>query len=396
MLGTFFACFILLKYPFMSGRLVTAEINLNHFAHNFKSICNLVGPKTKIMAMVKGNAYGHGDIEISKSAIKLGANYLGVACLYEAKRLRDAKITTPILLVGYTDPADFPTAFDLNLELNIMDESSLAALNKLARRQNKIAKIHVKIDTGMHRLGISPETAQKFIPQIENYKNIKLVGIYSHFASSDEKNLSFTRQQLKVFKELIFKLVSSNQLLATSYHIANSAATLRLPESYLDMVRPGKILYGIPPSLEFKMPRRLAGRPFQPQPVLCLKTQIVQIQKIKKGDSVGYNRTFVAKKDTIVATLPVGYGDGFRRAPKNWGQVLVNGHFSSLIGRISMDQTTIDVTRIHDVSVGSEVVLIGRQGQKEITAWDVAQSLGTSSYEVLTSLASRVTRKYIR
>lgn len=373
----------------MSVRRVEAVINLSHFAYNFKKIRKIVGPKTKVMTMIKGNAYGHGDIEIAKSAVKLGAEFLGVACLYEAQRLRAAKIKIPILLVGYTDPSDFSTVLDLNLDCNIMESSVLKLLDRLAKKKNKTARIHVKINTGMNRLGISPEMVLQLIPKIPQFPNVRLVGIYSHFSCADEKDLSFTHKQLKIFTDLISQLSAYRlPLPAPLYHIANSAAVLRLPESHLDMVRPGKILYGIPPSLDFKLP-------FTPKPVLSLKTQIVQIRKIKKGETVGYNRKYKAQKDTVIATIPVGYADGFRRTPQNWGRVLVRGKFAPLVGRVSMDQSAIDITQIARARLGDEVVLIGHQKDQEITAWDVAKALKTSCYEVTAALSSRVERVYV-
>lgn len=370
----------------MLERLVVAQINLSHFASNFSSVKNLIGPKTKMMAVVKANAYGHGAVEIAKCAEKIGADYLGVACLYEAKQLRDCGIQAPILILGYSDSKTLRNAVDLDLSLNIMGESLLKDLDKFARRENKVAKVHVKIDTGMHRLGLMPEEAIDFIPRIENYKNIKLEGIFSHFATSDGSDLSFAKEQLNLFKNTVTKLKKKG--VSPPIHISNSAATLRLPQSHLDMVRPGIILYGLPPSLDFKLP-------FIPKPVLTLKTKIVQIRLIHKGESVGYGRTFKAQRDTLVAALPVGYADGFRRAPKNWGNVLVQSQKAPLLGRVSMDQSSIDVTHMPGVKVGEEVVLIGKQGQEEITARDVENQLGTIGYEVLTGLSSRVSYIYV-
>lgn len=372
----------------MLDRLVWAEINLKNYAYNFQAVKRLIGPRVKIMAVVKGNAYGHGIVEIAKQAAKLKANYLTVVCLYEARQLREADIKLPILLLNYTDVDSISAALDLNLTLNVMDEKVLKVLDKQARRREKLVKIHVKIDTGLHRLGLLPEAAIRFIPKIENYKSIYLEGIFTHFATADEKNLDFTYQQLNLFNHCLERL-KKKKISPPMIHAANSAATLRVPSSHYAMVRPGIIFFGLPPSNEFSLP-------FFPKPVLTLKTIIVQLRKIGKGETVGYGKTYKATKDTLVAVLPVGYADGFRRAPINWGHVLVKGLKAPLLGRVSMDQVSIDVTGIPDIKVEDEVVLIGKQGGDQISAEDVAERLGTINYEIVSSLAARVSRVYIK
>ncbi|OGG15892.1 alanine racemase [Candidatus Gottesmanbacteria bacterium RIFCSPHIGHO2_02_FULL_39_14] len=367
-------------------RLVWAEINISNFLHNLRSVRKITGPKVMLMAVVKANAYGHGAPELAKSCQHM-VDYFGVVCLYEARRLREAGIKKPILILNYIDSASLKTCLELDLTLNIMDEKLLRFLDKLAYRRHQRAKIHVKIDTGMHRLGLLPDQALKFIPKIENYKNIYLEGIFTHFATSDEKDLSFTNYQLTIFQKIISKL-KKQKLNIPIIHSANSAATLRLKKSHYNMVRPGIILYGLPPSTDFQSP-------FSPEPVMFLKTKIVQIRRINKGETVGYGRTWTATKPTLVAALPVGYADGFTRAPNNWGQVLVGGTFAPLIGRVSMDQSSVDITQIPDAKVGDEVVLIGKQGNQEITAGQVAQRVGTINYEITSSLAARVSRVYI-
>lgn len=367
----------------MKQRLVWAEMSLANLAYNFSSIKKLVRPKVKIMGVVKANAYGHGSIPIAKHLEKLGANFLGVACMYEAQELRQAGVKLPILILGYTDPKSVKEAFGLNITLNVMDELVLKELDKQARKKAVKAKIHLKIDTGMHRLGLLPEEALKFISVLESYQNIELEGIFTHFASADEKDLSFTKEQLKTFQNFINKLPSRPSLI----HAANSAATLRFPSSYFSMVRTGKILYGPLPAGSFEIP-------FISKPILSLKTQVVQIRFISKGETVGYGRTFKAKKDTLVAAIPVGYADGFRRAPKNFGYVLIGGQKAPLLGRVSMDQSSINITNIPEVKVGDEVVIIGKQGKEEITVEEVAKRLGTINYEVVTALSNRVTRIY--
>lgn len=372
----------------MLDRLTYAEINLKNFQYNFSQVKKLVGPEVKIMSIVKAIAYGHGAVEIARNAEETGASYFGVVCLYEARQLRQNGIKLPILILNYTDTDSLNDCLDLDITLNIMHENILKSLDKLAGKKNKKAKIHVKIDSGMHRLGLMPDEALKFIPKIENYKNIILEGIFTHFATSDEADLDFTYEQLKTFKKVINTL-AERKIRPRFIHAANSAAILRFPESYFNMVRPGIIQYGMLPSGDFKPP-------FTPKPVMSLKSRIVQIRKIGKGETVGYGRTFTAKKETLVGAIPVGYADGFRRSPNNWGQVLVKGKFAPLLGRVSMDQSSIDLTGIPDVKVGDEVVLIGTQGKNRITAESAAKTIGTINYEVTSAIASRVSRKYLK
>lgn len=373
--------------PLMLERLVWAEISIPNFIYNLQSIRTLVGPSVKTMAIVKANAYGHGAVELAKAAIANGASHLGVVCLYEARQLRNAGITSPILILNYIDEDSLEDCVDLGLTLNIMDEQLLKRLDGIAKRKNKRIPIHVKIDSGMHRLGLLPEQVLSYIQSIESYKNIKLEGIFTHFATADEKDHAFAYEQLQTFLSVL-NVLKAHHIHIPIVHAANSAATLRMPEAYFDMVRPGNILYGMAPSGDFTPP-------FVPKPILSLKTRIVQIRKISQGETVGYGRTFRAAKPTLVAAIPVGYADGFRRAPKNWGKVLIGGMFSNILGRISMDQTSIDVTDIPNACVGDEVVLIGKQKNNQITADHVAAAIGTINYEVTSSLASRVSRLYV-
>lgn len=370
-------------------RLVWAEIRLADYTYNLSQIKKLVGSRVKLMAVVKANAYGHGIIDMGKAAGKFGADYLGVVCLHEGRLLREAGVKTPILILNYIDPLGVRKALDLGLTVNVMDEEVLKSLNTYARKTGKKARIHVKIDSGMHRAGLMPDDAVRFIPLIENYKNISLEGIFTHFATSDEKDLGFTKEQLGRFTMLLKSLRSPRLLRELIIHAANSGATLRLKESYFNMVRPGVISYGLAPSLDFKIP-------FVRKPILILKTNIVQVRRIGKGETVGYGRKYTAEKETVVGLLPVGYGDGYRRGPNNSGIVLVNGKEVEILGRVSMDQTSIDLTGNRNVKVADEVILISNDPQSSICAEKVAERWGTINYEVTTSLAGRVSRVYIK
>lgn len=370
----------------MLERLTWAEINLKDYEHNLRQLRKLIGSKVRLMAVIKANAYGHGIVEIAKQAEKSGIEYLGVVCLYEGRLVREAGVKLPILVLNYIDPDGAKRALDLDLTLNVMDEDVLETVDKYARKLGKKAKIHVKIDTGMHRAGLLPDKAIKFIPEIESYKNIILEGIFTHFATSDEKDLSFTHEQLGRFNKLLKSLKLPKGIII---HSANSGATLRSPESHFNMVRPGIISYGLAPSGDFKLP-------FIPHPVLQLKSKIVQIRRIGKEETVGYGRGYKAIKDTIVGLVPIGYGDGYRRGPANAGFMIVHGKKANILGRVSMDQASIDLTGTPNVNVGDEVVIISNTEGSGISASEIAERWGTINYEMVTGLSGRVSRVYIK
>lgn len=369
----------------MLERLTWAEISIRDYSYNLSQIKKLIGPNVKLMAVLKANAYGHGIVEMAKLAERFRAEYLGVVCLYEGRLIRDAGVRLPILVLNYIDAEGAKGAMDLDLTLNVMDEEVLRTLDKYARKKGKRAKIHVKVDSGMHRAGLLPDDALKFIPKIENYKNIFLEGIFTHLATSDEKDLSFTHEQLDRFNKLLKSLKLPEDIII---HAANSGATLRMPESYFNMVRPGIISYGLPPSGDFKLP-------FIPCPVLQLKSKIAQIRRIGRGETVGYGRTYKADRETLVGLIPIGYGDGYRRGPVNSGFVLIKERKAKILGRVSMDQTSIDLTEIPKTKIGDEVLIISKIEGSGISASEIAQRWGTINYEVISSLASRVSRVYL-
>ncbi len=371
----------------MADRLVVAEIDLSAYAHNIGILRSKLSKVTKFMAVVKANAYGHGIVGIAGHAEKVGVDYLGVACLGEARVLRESGIRLPILILNYIDPEGAKEAIDLGVDITVMDEEVLAAV-----QENKApAKIHIEIDTGMHRAGISPDLALQFAEKISRIQGPRLEGIFTHFASADETDLAFARRQLRTFQTVIDE-IHQHDIHPPLIHAANSAATIVLPESHFSMVRAGVATYGLSPFASDDPNNSIFGNEFLP--VLTLKTQIIQIRSIDPGETVGYGRTFKAKRKTKVALLPVGYGDGFRRAPQNWKEVLVHGRRVPILGRVSMDQTSIDVTDIPNVKIHDEVVLLGKQGDEVLSAEEIDKNLGTISYEVVASLAARVSRVY--
>jgi len=347
-----------------------------------------VGPQVAIMAVVKANAYGHGSMETSKIALESGAKMLGVSSFVEAKQLREAGINAPIVILGFTPVENYLDMVKNDLTVTIRSLDVVKALSTAARREEKTARVWIKVDTGMHRLGLNPSEVLFFVKKVQNLPNVNITGIFTHFADADNTDISFARKQLANFQELLKELEREN------IHIpirsaANSPATFKLPESHLDLVRIGIAMYGIKPSKDFDYGVDL-------QPALTFKTEITQIIELAKGESVGYGKEFVAKKPSLVATLAVGYGDGFRRSPQNWGEVLIRGQLVPLIGRVSMDQAAVDLTETTgDIRRGEEVVLIGKSGAKVLTAEKVAHNLDTISYEVTTAISARVPRIYV-
>jgi len=368
-------------------RLAWAEIDLSVIKQNLKKIQEFIGPKVSMMAVVKANAYGHGAVEVSKTAIEAGAKMLGVSSFVEGKQLREAGIKDPVVILGYTPAENYLDMVRYGLTVTIRSLDVARALATAARREGKIAKVWVKVDTGMHRLGLNPGEVLYFVKKVQNLPNIAINGIFTHFAEADNPDLDFTKKQLSSFQKVLEELKNEGFEIPVR-SAANSAATFKLPESHLDLVRIGIAMYGSKPDRNFDYGLEL-------KPALSFKTEITQITEIGKGEGVGYGREFIAKKPTLVATLAVGYGDGFRRGPQNWGEVLIAGQKASLIGRVSMDQAAVDITDLRgDIRRGEEVVLIGKSGSLELRAEEVAERLGTNSYEVVTAISDRVPRIY--
>lgn len=369
-------------------RLAWCEISKSALKQNLAQIQKFVGGKTAIMAVVKANAYGHGAVEVSKTTLSAEAKMLGVSSFVEAKQLREAGIKAPIVILGFTPAENYLDMVNFDITATIRSLDVARALSTAARRESKIAKVWVKVDTGMHRLGLNPAEVLFFVRKIQNLPNLALTGIFTHFAEADNQNLDFTKKQVDSFEKLLNELKNEGIKIPVA-SAANSAAAMKLPESHFDLVRIGIAMYGLKPSLDFDYGLDL-------EHTLAFKTEITQITEIDKGESVGYGREFIAKRPTLVATLAVGYGDGFRRGPKNWDEVLIRGQKAPLIGRVSMDQAAVDITNLQaDIRRGEEVVLIGKSGDEEISAEEVADKLGTISYEVVTAISARVPRIYV-
>jgi alanine racemase len=361
-----------------------AEINLDNLAHNFRGIKQKIGPGVKTLVAVKANAYGHGAVPVSQRLLAEGADMLGVATVSEVAELRHAGIQAPILLLGCTLPEAVGPALDLDARLTVCDLECAQHVAAAARARKKRALVHVKVDTGMGRIGVPWPDAQHLARQLAAMDGISIEGISTHFASADEADKSFTHRQISLFKEIITSLETAGVRIPLK-HAANSSALMDLPESYLTMVRPGLILYGLHPG-------EGVSHSIPIEPVLSLKTRIAFIKEIEPGQTVSYGRTFTAKRRSRVATLPIGYADGLSRDLSNRGQVLVAGRRVPIIGRICMDQTVIDVTDVPPPRLGDEVVVYGSQGDERISVEEVARLLDTIPYVITCAVGPRVPR----
>ncbi len=370
-------------------RPVWAEVDLTAIAHNIGILRGATRSGAMFMAVVKANAYGHGVIPVAHEAIAAGADRLGVATIEEAVQLAQAGITAPIHVLSEipNDPADMCAALDHGFILTICRAETARAVDAAAAGRR--AKVHVKVDTGMNRLGIpyNPETVVAFVQTLLNCKNIDVEGIFTHFATADDPASDFAQIQLTRFTAALDELARRG-ICPPIKHAANSAAIIDLPESHLDMVRAGIAIYGLSPS------PALAGR-VDLRPALSLKSRISFVKDVSAGEGISYGHSFKTSRPSQIATLPLGYADGYSRILSNKTQVLVGGLKAPNVGTICMDQFMVDVTDIPNVAAGTEIVLIGSQNGETISADDIAARLGTINYEVVCMLSARVPRIYI-
>lgn len=363
------------------------EIDLGAIARNTQLVRRIVGPTVKALVSLKADAYGHGALRVARVALRNGAEWLGVATVSEARPLREAGVEAPILVFGYIPPWQAREAARLDLRATVFDLDSARALAQAAREQGRTARAHVKIDTGMARLGLRTEDIPgivAFVRELRAIPGLEVEGVFTHFATADSLDQSYARRQLDRFQATLAALAADGPL-PPVIHAANSAATFTLPEARFTMVRAGVAIYGLPPSEEVGLPEGFT-------PALAFRTVVAQVKWVPAGEGISYGATYITNHPTRIATLPVGYADGFRRAPRNWGEVLIRGKRAPLLGRVAMDQCMVDVTHIPGVEQGDEVTLIGRQGNDELTAQAVAERLGTNAYEVVSSLLARVPR----
>jgi len=367
-------------------RPVRAEINLNAIGRNIQEIKKLIPDNAMFMAVVKADAYGHGAIEVSKEAIERGADRLGVALPEEGITLREAGIDVPIQILGEIHPSASEIVLRNNLIPTICSKDVADSLSAHASRIRKKAIVHVKVDTGMNRLGLLPGDTVEFLRYVKELPFLEIEGIFTHFACADNPKSDYTRQQLQSFRNILSDL-SGLGFNFSIKHAANSAATIFYPETHFDMVRIGIALYGLHPSDATKSRINL-------EPLLSLKSSVSQIKPLSTGEGVSYSLTFKSEKESKIALLPLGYADGYSRLLSSKAEVLIKGKRAPVVGNICMDQSLVDVTGIKDVQVGEEAVLIGKQNTEEILADDIAEILGTINYEVTCMISKRVPRVY--
>ncbi len=372
-------------------RSTFAEINLSNLNYNYLSIRRSINGK-KVMAVVKADAYGHGVEQVTRSLNSLGndkPDYYAVAFPEEAVELRGLKVDQPILVFDPANKEQAELFFKYDLIPTVFTELHLKTLLNAKKRlsfHDKI-KVHIKIDTGMNRLGIDAVNAINFIKKVSSSKYFIIDGIYTHFATSDEKDKIFANSQLKKFKNIL-KYLDMSKINYGLAHAANSGAILNMLDSYLDMVRPGILLYGYYPSME--VPKTIMSKP-----VMSLISKVSSVKKIMKDDTVSYGRKFKAAKNTKIISVAIGYADGFNRNLSNFARAIINGKMFMQIGTVTMDRIMFDIGS-SNINIGDKVILLGKVGKIKIDAWDWAQILGTIPYEIICGIGKRVPRTYVK
>ncbi len=367
-----------------------AEINLDALVENYREIRRISNKNAKILATVKADAYGHGFLEVARALAKEGADAFGVALIEEALQLRRTGFNQPILVLGSIPEESYSLAVENNVSLTVFAKDTAEAISKAALKVGKNAKIHIKLDTGMSRLGyvIDSDNSQVIseILEISHMPGIEIEGVFSHFSTSDEEDSTYTMLQLERFLAICDEL-KSHGLTNIIRHISNSAAIIMYPQSHLDMVRPGVILYGLYPSDDVDKTK------IKLTPVMTLKTKITHIKTLEAGRGISYGKEYITDKTIKVATVPIGYADGYVRSAAKEGLMLAKGKKVRILGRICMDQCMIDVTNVNNINIGDEVIVFSDKG---ILADDVAKWTNTINYEVVCLVSKRIPRVYIK
>jgi alanine racemase len=364
-----------------------AEIDLNALAENFHWVRERVGSGVKVMAVVKANAYGHGAVACARRLAAEGAEWFAVATPEEGVELRRARLKQPILCLGGFWEGQERLCLNESLVPVVYRLDMIEALDRAAREAQQVADVHLKIDTGMGRLGVRYDEVREFADALKPFKNVRVDGVMTHFAAADNPDLDcFTDEQVARFRQAVETLRERGHR-PTYEDLANSAGTFAHPSAWSNMVRPGGVLYGLwrdilPPAID---PPRL-------KPVMSLRSRIMLLKRVHRGETLGYGCTFEASREMIVATLPIGYNDGYVRALSNRGRAIVRGQYASVVGRISMDLTIVDVTDVPDVALNDSVTLIGEESDLSIPAEDLAKTAGTLSYEITCGISARVPR----
>lgn len=370
-------------------RPVWAEINLDNLAHNIRQVRKNTKEGVLVTAVVKANAYGHGAVRAAKTFLENGADRLAVATLSEAIELRKGNIDVPILVLGYTPISQYPQVLEFDIIQTIYNYKDVQALSQAALELGKTGTIHIKVDSGMGRIGFLPlEESVEEIIKISKLPNIEIEGIYTHFAKADEKDKSYTRLQYERFSKVVDQL-EERGLSIPIKHVSNSAAIIDLPEYNLNMVRAGIMIYGFYPSDEVLKDK------IDLKPAMTLKAKISNVKRVPKGTGISYGQIYVTERESKIATIPIGYADGFTRLLSTKAEAFIKGKRVPVVGRICMDQCMLDVTEVPDVKVGDEVVLFGYGEEGYPHADELAQKLGTINYEIVCMVGRRVPRVYI-
>ena len=377
-------------YDLKKIRAAWAEVDLDALAHNMREVRRLAEKNAEVIAVIKADGYGHGAKKIAQTLLDNGADRFAIAVLDEGIELREAGFKVPISILGFTDKERAEEIVRHNLEQAVYSWDLAEALSKEAVKQGKEAKIHIKVDTGMGRIGLKPEVASvQLIKKISQLPNIVIEGIFTHFAVADAIDKEYTKGQYEKFNWICGELEKENVKINVR-HCGNSATIIDLPDMHMNVVRAGIMLYGLKPSDEVMLDK------LELKQVMSLKVRISHVKEIEAGKSVSYGRKFIAEKKSMIASLPIGYADGYTRMLSGKAEALVKGRRVPVTGRICMDQCMIDVTGIEDVKVGDEAVLFGKQGDGFIHIDELAEKLGTINYEIVCMISKRVPRVYIK
>ncbi len=370
----------------MSQHPTRIVVDLEAIRANVRTLRARVHARAAIMAVVKANAYGHGDLAVARAALEAGASWCGVSSLEEAVRLREGGVRAPILVMGYTPPSAAADVLRYDVRITLFSLADAAAFASVARARQQPIRAHVKLDTGMGRLGFLPAEAPSALEALLQHSGLVIEGAFTHLCCA-ESDPDFSRHQIAQFDALTKAYRS-----LTWRHACNSAGTLCYPEGHFDLVRTGLITYGLSPwGMDAPPPGVMEGF----RPALSLRTCIVSLKTLPDGAGVGYGARYRCAGERRIAVIPIGYGDGFRRSPSNFGEALVRGRRAPVVGNVCMDQSMLDVTHIPEAQAGDEVVVIGQQGTDCITAEEIADRLGTINYEVVTALTARPRREYL-
>lgn len=368
-----------------------AEIDLDAIAHNVCEIKKLIGRNVEMMGVVKADAYGHGVREVVRTLLDNGVTQLAVSMLDEAIQIRNMGINVPILILSYTDPSRAEEIVANDVMQTVFSTDLAMAISNAAVKLGKTAKVHVKIDTGMTRIGFRPgHDAVNSIKEISSMPGITVEGMFTHFASADESEREYTNMQFERYMSVCNELLKEGIDIPVK-HVCNSGGIMQYPEMYLNMVRPGIILYGLYPSSEVDRSK------LKLKPAMTLKANVILVKDVEPNTCISYGRTFRTSRKSRIATIPIGYADGYTRILSNKGKVLINGEFAPIVGRICMDQCMVDVTDLNrEVHVGDEVVLFGCQGNESISVDEVASQIGTINYETICVIGKRIPRVYLK